>query len=208
MSNMTGITQGTPQRIPFGAGVFFENVTYSESAPPTQEEMIAGIMSATQEGGKITITPEFFEPDLDGKHVSVEELIQKVGETAVMDATMVELKPERVAKAVIGKITESTDKNYDVITSSELRKGHFYKGFGFYGELIGGRPFICVFKKALCTNGFHYEGKNKENGKFAGTFECKSDLEYGVTKLPYAFFIYKEDKWTAVPPEEITETAA
>ena len=208
MSNMTGITQGTPQRIPFGAGVFFENVTYSESVPPTQEEMIAGIMSATQEGGKITITPEFFEPDLDGKYVSVEELIQKVGETAVMETSMVELKPEAVAKALIGKITKSTDENYDVITSSELRAGHFYKGFGFYGELIGGRPFICVFKKALCTSGFGSETKNKENGKFAKTFECKSDLEYGVTKLPYALFIYKEDKWTKVPPEEIAEPAA
>lgn len=204
--NMTGITQGTPRNILFGAGVFFENATYSESTPPSQEEMIAGIISATQEGGKITITPEFMEPDLDGKSVSVKELIYKIGETAIMETSMVELKPDAIAKALIGKIADSTDKNYDVITSSELRAGHFYKGFGYYGELIDGRPFICVFKNALCTNGFPYEGKNKENGKLAKTFECKSDLKYGVTKLPYAFFLYKKDKWTKTTPEEITGT--
>lgn len=208
MSIKSGITQGTPAKIAFGAGVFFQGVTYNEKAAPTEEEIIAGIVGATQEGGKVTITPEFFEPDLDGKHVSVMELIQKVGETAVMETSMVEMNPERIAKALIGVMASSTDSNYDVITSSELRKGHFYQGFGYYGELLDGRPFMCIFKNALCTSGFGLEGKNKENGKFAGTFECKSDIEYGVDKLPYALFIRKETGWKSTKLEEITEAAS
>ena len=208
MSIKSGITQGTPNRIPFGPGVFFTGATYDEKVMPTEEEIIAGIVGATQEGGKVTITPEFFEPDLDGKLVSVEELIQKVGETAIMETSMVEMNPERVARAIIGVLTETTDGNYDVITSADLRKGHFYQGFGYYGELMDGRPFCCIFKKALCTSGFGLEGKNKENGKFAGTFECKSDIEYGVHKLPYALFIRKEEGWTSVKAEEITEGGA
>lgn len=208
MSNVTvtGITQETPANIPFGAGVFFSGVKYDETTAPTATEIVGKVMGATQEGGKITITPEFFEPDLDGKNVSVMELIQKVGETAIMETTMVEMNAERVARAVIGQIAENTGKTYDVITSSELRKGHFYQGFGYYGELLDGRPFICMFKNALCTNGFGYEGKNKENGKFAGTFECKSDIEYGVKKLPYALFIRKATGWTKTTPDEITKT--
>lgn len=207
MAIKTGITTGTPSRIAFGAGVYFQGVTYNEMVAPTEEEVKAGIIGATQEGGKITITPEFFAPDLDGALVKIKELQQKVGETAIMEASMVELTPEAVAKSLIGKITASTDKNYDVITSSELRAGHFYEGFGYYGYLLDGRPFICIFKNALCTSGFPLEGKNKENAKFTGTFECCSDIAYGVTNLPYALFIRKAEGWTAVPPEEIEETA-
>lgn len=208
MSIKSGITKGTPSKILFGAGVFFNNVPYDEAVAPTEEEMLAGIVGATQEGGKLTITPEFFAPELDGALVAIKELQQKIGETASIEASMVEVSPERAARAVIGEINTTTDGQYDVITSSELRSGHFYEGFGYYGELLDGRPFICVFKNALCTSGFSLESKNKENSKFTGTFECQSDLDYGVTNLPYALFIRKADGWTATTEEEITGDAA
>lgn len=203
MSIKTGITAGTPAKIAFGAGVFFQGVEYDEQAAPTETTIKAAIIGATQEGGKLTITPEFFAPELDGARVAVKELQQKVSETATMETSMVELTPEYMAHSVIGEINNSTDNNYDVITSSELRSGHFYEGFGYYGELLDGRPFICIFKNALCTSGFATESKNKENTKFTGTFECQSDIEYGVDKLPYALFIRKASGWASVQSEEI-----
>ena len=202
MSIKSGITKGTPSKIQFGAGVFFQGVPYSETVAPTEEAMLAGIVGATQEGGKLTITPEFFAPELDGALVALKELQVKVGETANMETSMVEVSAERIANHVIGKVSETTDKNYDVITSDILRTGHFYEGFGYYGELLDGRPFIAVFKNALCTSGFALESKNKENGKFTGTFECQSDIDYGTTKLPSAIFIRKQDGWTPVNAEE------
>jgi len=201
---VSGITAGTPSKILFGAGCFFHGVTYNEKVAPTLEEIKAHLLGATQEGGKITFTPEIYTPDIDGAMVKIKEFVQKVGETAIMEMSMIELSAENVAKSVIGEINDSTDGKYDVITSSELRSGHFYEGFGFYGELLDGRPFICVFKSALCTNGLPVETKNKDNSKFAGTFECHSDIEYGTTKLPYALFIHKKDGWTATTKEEIT----
>lgn len=203
MSIKTGITSGTPAKIAFGAGVFFQGVTYDEKVAPTEEAIKAAIIGATQEGGKLTITPEFFAPDLDGALVAVKELQQKVGETATLETSMVELSAEYMAHSVIGEINDSTDKNYDVVTSSELRSGHFYEGFGYYGELLDGRPFICLFKNALCTSGFATESKNKENTKFTGTFECQSDITYGVEKLPYALFLRKTKGWTAVQTADI-----
>ncbi len=203
MSIKTGITQETPSRIQFGAGVYFSGVAYNEKVPPTETEMLAGIMGATQDGGKLTITPEFFAPELDGALVAVKELQNKVGETAVMETTMVEVNANDIAKRVIGTVTASTDGDYDVITSSSLKSGHFYEGFGYYGELLDGRPFIVVFKNALCTSGLPLESKNKENGKFAATFECQSDLTYGVTNLPYAIFIHKAEGWTPTNAGEI-----
>lgn len=199
----SGITTGTPSKIPFGAGVYFKGVTYDEKIAPTEEQVMAAIIGATKDGGTLTITPEFFDPELDGATVKVAELQTKVGETAQLETSFAELTPELVAKSVIGAVSETTDKNYDVITSANLSEGHFYEGFGFMGEHLDGRPIIVIFKKALCTSGFSFEPKNKTNSVFKGTFECCSDIEYGTTKLPYAIFIRKSEGWTPANASEV-----
>lgn len=203
MSIKSGITTGTPAKILFGAGVYFHGVEYSETVAPTEEAILAGLVGATQEGGTLAITPEFFAPELDGATVSVMELQQKVGETAQMDISYAELTADLMAKMAIGKVGETTDKEYDVVTSSVLKKDHFYKGFGFYGEFLDGRPIIILFKNALCTSGFTTDSKNKTNSVFKGTMACQSDIEYGTTKLPYAIFIRKKEGWTSVDASDL-----
>ena len=202
--SVSGITKGTPSRIPFGAGVYFHGVTYDEKVAPTYEAIKEKILGATQDGGNVTITPEFFAPELDGATVAVKELQQKIGEIAIMETSIAELTPETVAKQVVGAIGETTDGEYDVITSSKLGAGHFYSGFGYYGKLLDGRPVIIIFKNALCTSGMAYEWKNKENTIFKGTFECQSDIDYGVNKLPYSIFIRKADCWEAASLDEVS----
>lgn len=202
--SVSGITKGTPSRIPFGAGVYFHGVTYDEKVAPTYEDIKAHILGATQDGGNVTITPEFFAPELDGATVAIKELQRKIGETATMETSIAELNAETVARQVIGVVGETTDKEYDVITSSQLGSGHFYEGFGYYGKLLDGRPVIIIFKNALCTSGMAYEWKNKENTIFKGTFECQSDIDYGVNKLPYAIFIHKAEGWTAVGVDDVS----
>lgn len=203
MSIKTGITSGTPAKILFGAGVYFQGVEYSESVAPTEEAIKAAIIGATQEGGTLTITPEFFAPELDGATVAVKELQNKVGETAQMEISYAELTADLMSRMVIGNVAESTDKNYDVVTSSVLKSGHFYEGFGFYGEFLDGRPIIILFKNALCTSGFTTDSKNKTNSVFKGTMACQSDIEYGTTKLPYAIFIRKKEGWEIVDASDL-----
>ena len=199
----SGITKGTPTKILFGAGVYFKGVKYDEKVAPTLEEIIEAIIGATQEGGTLTITPEFFAPELDGALVAIRELQKKMGEAALMEVSFAELEAEHMKKQVIGKLSQTTDGQYDVITSDDqVRAGHYYDGFGFYGELMDGRPVIILFKQALCTSGFTADPKNKTNVVFKGTFTCHSDIEYGVTRLPYAIFIRKAEGWTAVNAEE------
>lgn len=203
MSIKTGITSGTPAKILFGAGVYFQGVEYSETVAPTEDAIKAAIIGATQEGGTLTITPEFFAPELDGATVAIKELQNKVGETAQMEISYAELTADLMSRMVIGNVGESTDKNYDVVTSSVLKSGHFYEGFGFYGEFLDGRPIIILFKNALCTSGFTTDSKNKTNSVFKGTMACQSDIEYGTTKLPYAIFIRKKDGWESVDASDL-----
>lgn len=199
----SGITQGTPSNIPFGAGVYFKGVQFNDKVAPTEEVVKAAIIGATQEGGTVTITPEFFDIPADGALVPVAELKQKVGETAQMEVSFLELTAEMVKNQVIGKIADSTDGDFDVITSDEhLRASHFYEGFGFWGHHIDGREIIIIFKKALCTSGHVSEHKNKTNTVFKGTFECHSDIASGTTKLPYAIFIRKAEGWQPVNADE------
>lgn len=206
MSIHSGVTQGTPNNIAFGAGVYFQGIAYSETVAPTEEAIKAAIFGATQDGGTVTITPEFFKPELDGVRVAVKELQVKVGETATMDTSIAELSADLVKHLAIGRVSESTDKHYDVITSAaNLATGHFYDGFGYYGNLLDGRPIIIIFKHALCTSGFTTDAKNKTNSVFKGTFECHSDIDYGVERLPYAIFIRKSEGWTPVNSDEFAD---
>ncbi|MBQ8982711.1 MAG: hypothetical protein IJ079_03905 [Lachnospiraceae bacterium] len=199
----TGVTTETPGKIQYGAGVYFTGITYSETAAPTPEEINAHLIGATQEGGTLTIAPEFYTPDLDGVQVNLIDVTQKVGEKATMETTMAELTPANIAHAVIGNVGETTDENYDIVTSSaDLQPGHYYDGFGYCGKFMSGRPFIVVFKKALCTSGFSLNPKNKSASGFKGTFECYSDVESAVDKLPYCIFVMKESKWTQISAEE------
>lgn len=208
-----GVTANTPMNIPFGPGVYFDGVEYSETVAPTEEAVRGKIIGATQEGGKVVITPELFQIPVDGVDVAMEELDRKNGEKASIDASFLELKPEFVRKQVIGKVGVSTDKKYDVITSDDyIRPGHYYKGCGYWGHLTDGREFIVIFKKALWTTGYEGENKAKTNGVLKGTFECRSDAEYmaahGGKKLPYAMFIRKAEGWTAVNADEAANAAA
>ena len=200
-----GVTTGTPSKILFGAGVYFMGVKYDEKVPPTAEEIKAAIFGATQEGGTLTITPEFFMPELDDVMVPVKELQQKIGETAQMEVSFAELTADYMAHAVIGLKGETTDKKYDVITSSaKIGAGHFYNGFGYRGKLLDGRQVIILFKTALCTSGFTSEPKSKTNALFKGTFACQSDLEFGTDRLPYAIFIHKKEGWTLTDPTAVS----
>ena len=124
MGLKTGITTGTPAKIPFGAGVYFSGVEYSETVAPTVEAIKAALLGATQEGGTLTITPEFFAPELDGATVAIKELQNKVGETAQMETSFAELSAELMSKMVIGSVNDSTDGDYEVVTSAELSTGH------------------------------------------------------------------------------------
>ena len=107
MSIHTGITTGTPTRIPFGAGVYFQGVDFDPKVAPTEEEIRAGIIGATQEGGTLKITPEFFNPELDGATVALMELDNKVGETAEMEVSFAEVTADILSKQMIGTVSET-----------------------------------------------------------------------------------------------------
>lgn len=191
-----GITASTPDRVMLGAGVYAQGLSIDEV--PTPEQVLAGIIGATNGGGKIEIIPEFLDLEIDGKLVKTKGMVQKVGETATMETNMAEIVPDMITKMVVGTDTPDEEKKYHKVTSkAKLVEGDYYKGLGFVGQTLAGNPIIVVFKNALCTSGFSTEAKNKEQAVFTGTFECCADTDAitqggNLETLPYAIWIYDE----------------
>lgn len=208
-----GVTADTPKRVMLGAGVFAQGLP--TDALPTAEQVLQGIIGATNGGSKIEITPEFLDLEIDGVMVKTKGLTQKVGETATMETNMAEVVPEMIAKMVVGEVDKETEENYIKITSkAKLVEGDYYKGLGFVGQTLNGNPIMVIFKNALCTSGFSTEAKNKEQAVFTGTFECCADTDAitqgeNLETLPYVIWIYNEKtgslQQTSELPQE-TET--
>lgn len=205
-----GVTAETPDRVMLGAGVYAQGLSIDKL--PTAEEVTAGIIGATNGGGKIEIVPEFLDLEIDGVLVKTKGMTQKVGETAKMETNMAEIVPDMIAKMVVGEDTPDTENKYHKITSkARLVDGDYYEGLGFVGQTLAGNPIIVVFKNALCTSGLSTEAKNKEQAVFAGTFECCADTDAitqgdNLETLPYAIWIYDE-KVEAMKKTSIKEAA-
>lgn len=201
----SGVTAGTPKQVIFGAGVYASGLPWD--SVPTEEEVTTGLIGATNGGGKITITPELVDLELDGALVKVRGLTQKAGETAVMETNMAEVSVDYLTKAVIGKASETNDKKFDVIDSkAKLEDTDYYTGFGYIGQMLDGRALMVIFKNALVTEGIEIEAKNKEQVTIPAKVECFSDTSEGgdLEKLPYRIYIEKDGAMQTVSVSDIT----
>lgn len=188
----SGVTANTPKSVVFGAGVYASGLPWD--TVPTAEEVQEGLIGATNGGGKITITPELIDLELDGALVRVKGLTQKAGETAEMETNMAEISAAYLAKAVGGTASESTDKKFDVIDSkAKIADSDYYTGFGYIGQMLDGRAIMVIFKNALVTEGMEMEAKNKEQVTIPTKVACFADPGADLEKLPYRIYIEKAD---------------
>lgn len=190
----TGVTTGTPQNIMFGAGTFHKNLTYTAGTGGSAGSwnFEASCIGATQGGGKLTITPEFIDVEADGALVLVKGLKVKVGETAQMETSVLELTKDILKSALIADDGTSEDSNYDLIESkADIESGDYLDNIAFVGKTLDGRNIIVIMDNALCTSGLETEGKNKEASVLSYTFECHADLSDDLDTLPYHIYYPK-----------------
>lgn len=179
----SGITADTPKNIMLGAGTIHKGLTLADGKWNFEESLIG----ATSGGSKFSIVPEFMDIEVDGALVKVKGLQQKVGETAKMEVNFIEMTPELLKMCVVGDVNESVDyEGYSEITSrARLNENDYIENLGYVGKKTDGTPIIIIFEQAICTSGLEVEGKNKEAGVFAGTFECVADISPEADTLPW-----------------------
>lgn len=180
----SGITEGTPENILFGAGTIHKGLTLSEGKWNFKESLIG----ATSGGITVNITPELTDIEVDGKLVKVKGLSDiKTGETATMEINFIELTPEIIKALVVGLDTASQEfTGFNEITSNtKISDGDYISKLAYVGRRLNGEPLIIIFDNALVSGGFSVNGQNKTANTVAATFECVADLDGDFDKLPY-----------------------
>lgn len=180
-----GITADTPKNLLFSAGTFYKNLEYKTDA------WAGDILGATSGGGKLSITPEYVDAELDGATVAVKGAKFKVGETASIEANFTEIMEGRVVEALhLQEDTTKTVTGYKVFKSKAiLDDKDFLKNIAFVGTLTDGRQVIVILPNALCTSAFELEGKNKTQATYTCTFECHADItQDDLYHLPYEIY--------------------
>lgn len=185
-----GITSKTPKNILFGAGTIHKGLKHNGGSWNFAES----IVGATSGGSKLSIVPEVTPVEVDGAQVAIKGLKVKTGETASLEVNFIELSPELVKNATVGQTdTENAVDGYEVIKSkSDIEEGDYWENIAFVGKTLSGKNIIVILDNAICTSGFELEGKNKEAGIPAFTFECTADpdldTESDLDTLPWHIY--------------------
>ena len=179
----SGITTETPKNIMLGAGTIHKGFTLTDGKWNFAESLIG----ATSGGAKASIVPEVTDIEVDGALVAVKGLRVKTGEKATIEVNFVEMTPEILKMVTIGEVAVSEEyEGYTEIKSkARIEEGDYIEKFAYVGKKTDGTPIIIIFDQCICTSGLEVEGKNKEAGVFAGTFECVADVSPEADTLPW-----------------------
>ena len=171
---------------------FIQNKTYFEKY--TGWNLISTVIGATSGGTKLSIIPEFSDVEVDGATVKVKGLAVKTGETAKVEANIIEVTPEILKMMVVGALNtgrEISSRYTEIISNQKISEGDYIENLGFVGKTLDGRDIVVIFEYALCTSGLEIEGKNKEATVIKATFECYADLTNNPVTLPYHIYYPK-----------------
>lgn len=185
-----GVTKGTPENIPFGAGTIHKGLKYTADTGWNFAESLVG---ATNGGSKLAIVPEFYDVPVDDVTVPVKGLKKKVGEAATMDVNFAELTPDIIKAAAVAMEGVSEDELYTLLESkNDIEEGDYWENIAFVGKTLTGKNIIAIMGNALCTSGFNHEGKSKESAVGAYTFTSHADIEaVALNKLPWKIYYPK-----------------
>ena len=178
------VTATTPENIPLGAGTIHKNLKWEGG------KWTGDIIGATSGGNKFTIAGELVDIELDGVLVKTKGLAVKQGGTASMEVNFAELSADIIKMATLYKEGESDVTGYTMFEDkANIEEGDYVANFGFVGKTANGKKdIIVIFENALCTSGFEFEGKNKENSVVKLTMEAYAENEGDLDTLPVKIY--------------------
>lgn len=189
-----GVTKGTPSNIPFGAGVWFKNLTYK-----TGTGWEGTVLGATSGGSSVKITPEVVDVEVDGAMALVKGLALMAGGTAEAEVNFVEINSEILARTTLGEVLPEGSEHYiegfDCIQVKDaITEGDYVKNLGFVGDTADkSKQIVVIFDNALCKSGFQLDPKMKEAGVVKATFTAYGDIESDLDRLPVRIYYPKTD---------------
>lgn len=180
-----GISATTPDNILLGAGTFHKGLTWSTN------KWSGTCIGATSGGGKLSITGEYLDLELDGALVPVKGLTVKQGGTASMEVNIAELSGDTIKMATnFKKETTSDATGYDLyVDKPDIDEGDYVDNFGFVGKTANGaKDIIIIFESALCKSAFELETKKKDKAVLKLTMDAYAENEGDLDTLPVKIY--------------------
>jgi hypothetical protein len=179
-----GVTTNTPGSIMLGAGTFHKGLKFETG------KWAGECIGATSGGGKITITNELVDIEVDGAKVKVKGLTVKQGGTASLEVNFVELTTDTLKATTLFAEGESDAEGFTMLKDkAHITEGDYIENFGFVGKTADdSKQIIVIFDNALCTSGLELEGKNKENSVIKATFEASAAIDGDLDTLPVRIY--------------------
>jgi hypothetical protein len=185
-----GVTEDTAQSIILGAGTIHKGLAYNES---TGWNFAASLIGATGGGNKLKITPNIIDIEPDGSWVKVAGMQVKVGETATLEITPIEISRDLIKMAAFADDGTSDAAGYDQLVSKEfLTAGDYIENFGWVAQRLDGGPVIVRFPLAYCSGGLEIGGASKDKSVPTMTIECVQAAGGNSHILPYQIYTLSE----------------
>lgn len=179
-----GVSATTPGNILLGAGTYHKGLKFEDG------KWTGTCLGATSGGGKISITGELKDIELDGALVKVKGLTVKQGGKASAEVSFAELSGDIFKMATFFEEVTTDAEGYTMLQDkAHITEGDYVDGFGFVGKTAdGSKDIVVIFESALCTNGLELEPKNKENAVVKLTLEAVAENAGDLDTLPVKIY--------------------
>ena len=188
----SGITSSTPKNMLINAAVLYANLKYENG------KWNGDLLGATSGGAKVSVVADYQDVEVDGAVVKVRGMTLKQGESAYIEANLIEITPQILQMTMAASKVESEVEGYDLYkTKSLLEDSDYIDNIAAVGTLSDGREIIIIMENMLCTSGFEADTQNKNKSVLKCKFECFAGFEDDHDKLP-VFIYYPKQKETVV----------
>lgn len=182
------VTTTTPGNILLGAGTYHKGLKFASG------KWEGAVLGATSGGGKISITGELQDLEVDGMLVKTKGMTIKQGGKASAEVSFAELSNDILKMGTLFEMGESDAEGFTMLQDkARITEGDYIDGFGFVGMTAdNSKQIIVIFESALCTSGLELEGKNKEQSVVKLTLEAVAENTGSLDTIPVKIY-YPED---------------
>lgn len=155
----TGYTANSPLHYLLDAGAVYKNVTYDELTG----DFTGTILGATSGGNEFSLTQETRVIEVDGLKGSGVGNTVIDSESPELVVNLKELTAQNLALAIAGGEVDTTDTNYDIITTKgKIELSDYLDNIAFVGRISGSSdPIVIVIDNALSVEGLSISTTDK-----------------------------------------------
>lgn len=168
-----GYTSNSALRYLMDAGAIYKNLTYDDLTG----DFTGTLLGATSGGNEFAVAPEIRTIEVDGAKGPTKGNVVLDSETASLTVNLKELTAANIALALAGSTTDTSDVNYDIITSKgKIELTDYLDNIGFVGRLSGSsKPVVIIVNNVLSLEGLTIKSADKNEAVVPVVFTGHED---------------------------------